>query len=63
MNVLMSVGAKGATIVIPINLALWRFVMAYVIQILGYLVIRYSVMKGEISLQQFGISVSIGFVL
>jgi hypothetical protein len=31
--------------------------------ILGYLVIRYSVMKGEISLHQFAISVSIGFVL
>jgi len=155
MNVVISVGAKDATIVIPINLALWGFVIAYVIHILeesilpevfvdkvkrlywpqydwtkffgfnalllsvniasvinyeslgglwiifplslacerifngfyhlvetirtkafssgllssvitwilGYLVIRYSVMKGEISLLQFGISVSIGFVL
>lgn len=31
--------------------------------ILAYLIIRYSLMKGEITPQQFGISISIGFAL
>jgi predicted tellurium resistance membrane protein TerC len=75
-NLAISVGMDNAIVLMPINLALWGFVetirtkafssgllSSVITWILAYLIIRYSLMKGQITPQQFGVSLSIGLAL